>query len=133
MLLIPSAELYNNASVWGASSKDFDARRFMQKQSGAKKPAFAYRAFGSGASVCPGRYLAANEILIILAIMVLKYDVEPARGGHWVSPKVQGYPTTSILTPVDDVQIRITPRKGYDNVRWKFAWYGSGFSPAQPL
>ena len=135
MLFIPSAELHNNTSVWGVSSKEFDPRRFMQKQvSGAKKqPAFAYRAFGGGASVCPGRYLAANEIMIILAIMVLRYDVEPARGGHWVLPRTQGHLITSILTPVDDVQIKITPRKGYEDVRWKFSWYGSGFSPAQSL
>ena len=31
MLLMPSAELHNNASVWGTSFKEFDPRRFMQK------------------------------------------------------------------------------------------------------
>lgn len=134
MLLIPSAMLHNNASVWGASLKEFDPRRFMQQQiSRGKKPASAYRAFGGGAAVCPGRYLAVNEIMIILAMMVLKYDVEPAGGGHWVLPKIQSRLLTSILTPVEDIQIRVTPRKGHDNVRWKFAWCGSGFSSTQPL
>ena len=62
ILLIPSAELHKSASVWGPTFKDFDPQRFMQKRiNGVKVPASAYRAYESGALMCPGRYLAAKR------------------------------------------------------------------------
>jgi len=78
ILLIPSAELHNSASVWGSSAKDFDSRHFLQKHNNqARIPSSAYRAYGSGALLCPGRFLAVNEILTVLTIMVLRYDLSP--------------------------------------------------------
>jgi len=78
----------------------------------AERPASAYRAYGSGALVCPGRFLAANEIMTILVMMVLKYDLRPVSGGSWPLPKSRPHITTSILTPVEDMQVTITERKG---------------------
>lgn len=81
IVLVPSAELHADLSVWGPSSKDFDPSRFMPKniaahtKQGAKISASAYRAFGGRDSFCTGRYFAANEIMIILVIMVLQYDL----------------------------------------------------------
>ena len=122
LLLIPSAELHSNASIWGPSFRDFDPQRFMQKRNnGARIPASAYRAYGSGASLCPGRFLAANEIMIIAVMMVLKYNLSPVRG-RWDLPKSHPHITTSILTPVEDIQVKITERNGNDRGSWKFVW-----------
>lgn len=129
ILLIPSAELHNNPSIWGPSFKDFDAQRFMpNRTSGLKQPASAYRAYGSGASVCPGRFFAANEIMSILVTMVCKYDMKPVRG-RWILPKMHPHITTSILTPVEDIQVTISEREGYDPRHWRFSWRRSDFSP----
>jgi len=35
-----------------------------------------YFPFGGGATMCPGRFFARQEILISVAVMVLKYDIE---------------------------------------------------------
>lgn len=133
ILLIPSTELHNNVSVWGASYKDFDPQRFLSKRDGGKRPASAYRAYGSGASVCPGRFLAANEIMIILVMMVLKYNLRPVSGGSWPLPKSRPHITTSILTPIEDIQVTITKREGYEHARWKFVWSESNRSPDPSL
>ncbi len=61
------------------------------------------RAFGSGASVCPGRHFAANEMITILVMMILKYDIPPV-DGDWKMPKTKSHITTSILTPVEDIR-----------------------------
>ena len=101
ILLIPSAELHNNPSIWGPTFKDFDPQRFQPKRnSGVKRPASAYRAYGSRHSVCPGRSFAADKIMIILVIMVCKHDISPIRGERWILPKMHPHITTSILTPV---------------------------------
>ena len=136
ILLIPSAELHKNALAWGPSFKDFDPERFVPKRiNGAKTPASTYRAYGSGASVCPGRFLAANEILIVLVIMVLKYDLRPLQG-RWIMPESRPHITTSVLTPVEDIPVTITEWEGYGHGSWKFVWNGSGANPepgVQPL
>jgi cytochrome P450 len=118
-LLIPSADLHSNAAVWGPSVASFDPQRFLQKKT--KVPASAYRAYGSGASVCPGRHFAANEILIILIVMVCKYDLRP-RGGEWKVPESTPHITTSILTPVGGLEVKLVERENGGSGVWKFSW-----------
>lgn len=111
VLLVPSAELHSKPAIWGPTVGEFDPWRFTKKRKGAPPvPASAWRAYGSGASVCPGRFLAANEVMIVLVIMMLKYDLEPVQG-EWTSPPSRPHITTSILTPLKDVLVRITPRE----------------------
>lgn len=124
ILLIPSAEVHNSKSAWGPTASVFDPERFLpQKQSkdARKVPASAYRAFGSGASVCPGRHFATNEILAILIMMVLRYDIIPVEG-EWRMPKTKSHITTSILTPLKDVKVYIKERVEVKGVDWRFVW-----------
>ena len=123
ILLIPSAELHNDASVWGPSYKEFDPWRFANRRAkGAKQPASAYRAFGSGDAVCPGRFFATNEIITILVIMILKYDLSPGSEDHWIMPKSHPHITTSILTPMKDIKVVATERHGFEHVSLEFSW-----------
>ncbi|KAI1775344.1 cytochrome P450 [Hypoxylon cercidicola] len=106
VLLIPSAHLHNSESTWGPDASSFNPKRLIKDIEGRnapKVPACAYRAFGSGASACPGRYFATNEILAILVMMVLTYDVAPVHG-RWIMPQTKSHITTSILTPVEDIE-----------------------------
>ena len=119
LLLVSSAELHYDSSVWGMSSRDFDPRRFMH---GAAKPVSAYRAFGSGDALCPGRFLAANEILTVLVMTVSKYDITPRPRGRWVTPKSRPHITTSILTPTEDIPVELVERNGFEHVHWNFCW-----------
>ncbi len=46
-----------------------------------------YQSFGHGRHACPGRFFAANELKLLLAYMVLNYDIEPLKerpSGRWV-------------------------------------------------
>ncbi|KAI1074871.1 cytochrome P450 [Whalleya microplaca] len=124
ILLVPSAELHSSKSAWGPTASTFDPKRFLlhtQARSKNKVPASAYRAFGSGASVCPGRHFAANEILTILIMMVLRYDVTPV-AGQWKMPRTKSHITTSILTPVEDVRVHVKVREEMEKIEWRFVW-----------
>jgi cytochrome P450 len=46
-----------------------------------------YQPFGHGRHACPGRFFAANELKLLLAYMVLNYDIEMLKerpAGRWV-------------------------------------------------
>lgn len=125
ILLIPSAELHNNENIWGPSFSTFNPRRFLQHKPGEQNtryPASAYRSFGSGASVCPGRHLAMKEIMIVLIITILKYNLSPRDNGPWEMPKSRPHITTSILTPISDIDLKVRPRTAAQSGKWNFTW-----------
>ena len=129
-VLMPSAELHTTSSVWGSSSTAFDARRFCPNQKlEAKKPTSEYRAFGGGSFLCPGRFLAVNEIIIILVVMVLKYDLDPVDQHHsWSRPRSQSDLATALLSPADDIRVKMRERKDYEagHGQWIFEWKSKG-------
>ncbi|KND94614.1 25-hydroxycholesterol 7-alpha-hydroxylase, partial [Tolypocladium ophioglossoides CBS 100239] len=93
-LLIPSAEVHSSESAWGPTASQFDPERFVKQkaaQPGHKAPAAALRTFGSGASVCPGRHFAESEILAVLVIMALRFDLSPVDDGEWRMPKTRSH------------------------------------------
>jgi len=85
VLLIPGALIHVDP-VWGPDAKSFQPRRFMEKNAGAK--AGAYRAWGGGQTLCPGRFFATTEILGCVAMMVCRFDICPVGGKGWRMPKV---------------------------------------------
>ena len=125
-VLIPSTSVHNNASIWGPSVKSFDPYRFVKQEDAQmpRQPAYAYRAFGGGAALCPGRYLASMEILSVLTIIVLRFDITPvdSRGvaTPWWEPKSRPHILTSILSPAKDIPVLITEREKYRDCTWHF-------------
>ena len=125
-VLIPSASVHNDASVWGATVAKFDPFRFI-KQGDSKmllQPAHAYRAFGGGAALCPGRFLALMEIISMLTIIMLRFDITPidskGRATSWQEPQTRSHILTSILSPAKDVRVVITERQEYRGSTWRF-------------
>ena len=129
-VLMPSAELHTTSSVWGSSPTTFDPRRFCPNgKFEAKKSTSGYRAFGGGSFLCPGRFLAVNEVIIVLVIMVLKYDLEPVEQHYsWSWPSSQSDLATALLTPKDDIRVRKKERKGGEvgSGEWVFEWKSKG-------
>ncbi|KAK3291996.1 cytochrome P450 [Chaetomium fimeti] len=121
---MPSAPVHANEAVWGPTAHTFDPTRFLpERQKERKIPASAWRTFGGGNALCPGRHLALREIMSILVVMLLRCDVEPCEEkGRWKLPAKRHHISTSILTPVDDIRVRIRPRKEFKKVKWEFVW-----------
>lgn len=120
VLLVPSAELHNNADAWGPSPADFNAERFMPKSKSTAGS--AYRAFGGGAWVCPGRHFAINEVAIVLVITLCRFDLVPVGKEGWKMPECRPHISTSVLSPVGDLAVEIRERPGADEGEWCFSW-----------
>jgi cytochrome P450 len=120
---ISGAALHADPRVWGADAGAFSPRRFLRGQnsvpapedaeSGGSKAAAravhpaAFRAFGGGATLCPGRHLAAAEVLAWTAAVLLAFDVEPVKGSPQEADKEDGVLPVHVCEPRRDVRVRL--------------------------
>lgn len=109
IIQIPGAVIHRNPELWAVDARDFNPRRFLQhpisalssfaslssagsnhstdsandlpNNSLALKRA-SFRAFGGGATLCPGRHFATSTLLALTAMMVLRFDITPVSYLH---------------------------------------------------
>jgi len=124
VIQMPTAVMHSDPSAWGADVREFRPRRFLKQQETAKEfkqNMTAYRPFGGGASLCPGRHFVAFETMALVAFMVLRFDLRPL-DGQWIIPRQkQESLATNVFPPEKDIRVRVTKRQGFGDVDWKFA------------
>ncbi|KAH9885539.1 cytochrome P450 [Xylariomycetidae sp. FL2044] len=132
VIQIAGGVIHADKSIWGDNVESFNPYRFLgkdrwpqqQKQqqqqqqpsgvAAAKQihPA-AFRAFGGGKTLCPGRHFAMNEILAFVALIVLQFDMKAPGGGRIEVPrKNDGVLPVHILEPAKPVHVLISKRDG---------------------
>ena len=121
---MPSHVIHNDTTVWGPNASDFQADRFMSKSdatSGKEKRRHpgAFRAFGGGTTLCPGRHFAMTTIISIVAMLVLRYDIVPV-GGRWIKHTQKiNHLVAAILPPDQDVEVEFRIRSAKKG-NWSF-------------
>lgn len=121
-VFIFSGVLHADAQEWGPDFNHFNPRRFLPDHTQRKPHPAAYRAFGGGAFLCPGRHLAFIEITAFVATLVLGFEIRPEKGG-WPAPERDLLlPTLGLYKPTveSNVSVLVTKRNGYEDVIWKF-------------
>ncbi|RYP60717.1 hypothetical protein DL770_009940 [Monosporascus sp. CRB-9-2] len=125
IVLIPAAAQHNLSSVWGENVGEFDHKRFLQEP-GSKKRRYdpvAFRGFGGGSTLCPGRHFASTEILAFASFIILRFDVRPV-SGNWVVPTTaKSNPGASMQQPDYDLDIEI--RAHNNRQKWAISLSGS--------
>ncbi|KAF2635621.1 cytochrome P450 [Massarina eburnea CBS 473.64] len=118
-VMMPNPVQHHNSDVWGPDNDSFDPRRFAKP--GKRPNPACFRAFGGGTTLCPGRHFATTEILAFTAVMIMQFDIEPARS-KWVQPswnKVEFWEATP--SPDEDFGVEIRSVKGRTQGRnWAF-------------
>ncbi|PVI00792.1 cytochrome P450 [Periconia macrospinosa] len=125
MLMIPATVQHSDIGAWGDDVAEFDYMRFARKSTtGRKKPnRVAFRAFGGGHILCPGRHFASTEIMVFAALLVLQFDVVPVEG-RWIEPRCDNSPAQAgFPIPDKDIEIELHPRDKITN--WNFTFSGS--------
>ena len=83
-------------------------------------PSAAFRAFGGGTVICPGRHFAQSELMTLLAVLALGFDIaDPGGGPLQVPQKDDTRIPLSVMKPVEDPKVRISRRPGLENVEWR--------------
>lgn len=126
MLMIPTPVQHTDTSAWGDDANEFDYMRFARKPApGKKRPnRVAFRAFGGGHVLCPGRHFATTEIMALVALMVIQFDVTPTTG-KWIEPSWKNSPLQAGFPIIDqDIEVELRPRN--PNVKWNVTFSTSG-------
>lgn len=123
---VEGSVLHYKDSIWGPDSGEFNARRFCGSRAGTRADgkeihSAAWRAFGGGDVLCPGRNLALNEILGMAVPLLLSFDFTGAHGGAIETPPVKDeVMPVGVLRPSHDVCVRFSKRPEWSEVEWKY-------------
>lgn len=136
---MPSGVVHADATVWGPDVGLFNPRRFMKEDAPGSATANgnltkkaervhpgAYRAWGGGQTLCPGRFFATTEITSALAMWVARFDVEPKKG-KWTMPEEDGSRlASSVHPPCQDVEVVVRTRPGLEGHQWEYIFGEKG-------
>jgi hypothetical protein len=114
-LLIPAFEKYfaDNSHLQGSVLVQC---RYIRTPGTKRTNPVAFRSFGGGSVLCPGRHFVSTEVMSFVALLLLRFDVKPlSKGGKWTEPSKRIPMTSAIPTPKTNLQVQLVPR---DNRRW---------------
>lgn len=125
LVMISARAQHSNAAVWGDDADKFYHKRFVRQNNGGKRPnPAAFRGFGGGATLCPGRHFATSEILMLATLLPLRFEVRP-KALPWVKPSTRNSSQAEAMEqPDQDVEIVIVPRPEASNKTWRLACLG---------
>ncbi|KAF2635590.1 cytochrome P450 [Massarina eburnea CBS 473.64] len=126
-IMIPGTAVHHDTDIWGATAESFDHTRFFDPK-GLKNltNSTAFRPFGAGSTMCPGRNFSINLIHTMAVMLLLQYDFVPV-GGVWNMPSKHNADLWNAMPkPDEDVRVEVTPRKDAWGVEWKFIWGDDG-------
>lgn len=129
--------IHNDASIWGPDVASFNPRRFYYSQNGSKTApdgsvpegkgsqvhAAAFRGFGGGVTLCPGRHFAQMEILTLTAVLAWGFDMLPPGGKSevaWDPPRDDKRFPFAVVKPLRALNVRLKRRQGMEDVKWNW-------------
>ncbi|KAF1952180.1 cytochrome P450 [Byssothecium circinans] len=146
MVQIASGVIHSLPSVWGADAGSFNPDRFISSTTNTEQfssetnpntaatesertatalpkgvPSAAFRTFGGGSVICPGRHFAQSEILGFVALCVHMFDIVDEETGKAFEIPVrdnQRIPL-SVMKPVKEPQVTIKRRMGEEDAFWR--------------
>ncbi|KAJ5519370.1 hypothetical protein N7453_001792 [Penicillium expansum] len=128
-MLMPAKQLGRAQSASGTPADEFDGRRFMRPtttadDNGDKKKdlrcTVGFMAFGVSPTICPGRHFSTSEILVLIAMVALRYDITPV-DKVWRAPPRMNSATISNMRPVEGrFPVTVKKRQKYEGKSWQF-------------
>ncbi|PGH29750.1 hypothetical protein GX50_07504 [[Emmonsia] crescens] len=119
-VLTATSVQHSDKTVWGPTVSYFDHRRFVSQPGEKRKNPAAFRPFGGGTNLCPGRHFVTAQILSLVALLLLRFDLKPeTKNGKWMEPRTEMSITASMPTPKDEMLVKLVPRgkqKGRVNI-----------------
>lgn len=120
IVMIPGPVQHTSTAAYGADIDVFKHRRFLRVP-GVKLPnATAFRGFGGGNTLCPGRHFASTEVLVFVALAIARFDFNPV-AGDWKMPGTKqagAHGTIAPPDPGDEVEVQVQCREDMVGKKW---------------
>lgn len=117
IVVIAQTVQHTSVDAWGPDVSEFDHLRFVKGHSTKKINHTAFRAFGGGHTMCPGRHFSATEIIAFAALMVLQFNVAPVGAERWEEPTcANSHMASTFDIPDKDFKVSIQLR---DKRKWR--------------
>lgn len=119
-VFMPNIVTHQDPSIWGPDVSTFDHKRFVKGK--GVITASAFRAFGGGSTLCPGRHFATTEILALAAMTLMRYEISPVAGiNAWQAPSTGKTNIAAAVNEPDyDIEVEVQARKGFESGQWLF-------------
>ncbi|KAF2837754.1 cytochrome P450 [Patellaria atrata CBS 101060] len=120
-LIMPTNVIHASKEIWGDDVAEFNHKRFLKDVGNKRVNPAAFRTFGGGNTLCPGRHFATTEVLAVTTMMLIRFDLQPTEGS-WPRPKSEEVrQCDQIIKPSEDLKIRVSLRKEFKaGDRWAF-------------
>lgn len=132
LVMMSARSQHSNPTIWGPDVDQFNHTRFLHPRSatGGKQRAAAFRGFGGGVTLCPGRHFATSEILLLATSLLLRFDMKPAgreeKDGSWgpVPSTDKSSQAEAMEQPDEDVKVELVPRADAEGKKWEIVFSG---------
>jgi cytochrome P450 len=120
---MPTAFIHADPATWGADAEVFDHTRFLKtkvltKEQKARRAA-AFRPFGGGNTLCPGRHFASYEVLTFVGSILLGFDMTPTTQSFNIPQMDRSKLPLTSLKPAGDIKVNLTRRSGWEKTEFK--------------
>ncbi|KAL8952792.1 MAG: hypothetical protein Q9222_001296 [Ikaeria aurantiellina] len=106
-VMSPFRQFHLNREMFGADAATWNPDRFLQNKDLSKSR--GYHPFGGGATYCPGRFLAKQEVYTFVAVVLHRFEVELVDP---VLPTVNvREPCLGGMRPIGDISVRVKEKK----------------------
>ena len=109
-IMIPNRQLHFDPEIYGDGVDTFRSTRFLENKNLLRS--LSWRAFGGGATLCPGRYVAKQSVITFVVMLLQRYEIELAR--PQTMPRLEeGYPVLGLMGSKegDDLVVRLRPNE----------------------
>ncbi|KAF1955200.1 cytochrome P450 [Byssothecium circinans] len=122
-LLTPANVIHTDPTLWGTDPTAFDHQRFLRVPGKKLPSATAFRAFGGGATLCPGRHFATTEVLATATVFIARFDMKPVFD-NWPQPdRSSAQFWTQVLEPNREFEVKVSEKEGLlgqQKHKWEF-------------
>ncbi|KAL3475751.1 putative cytochrome P450 [Aspergillus californicus] len=108
-VLIIYRQLHLDHDTWGPSPETLQPDRFLRDKS--LKTKVAYRPWGGGKHVCPGRFLAKKAVFVFVALLLGQYEVDMDTVGEQSFPRADLAKASGVATIADGEDLIVSLRR----------------------